>query len=470
LPATPLASRLDLQEQAMLTAFVEDVGAFPAATRYWIDVQVEFDPRRERGAMVGTVRVRFTNDQLTPLEELVFMLWPNHEQYRAEMDAGPALVDGRLVAPDVEPGGIARRYPLPKPLGPGDSIDMSVSFSLETSGPIGSRSPRRFGITEGVLFAPTFYPIVPRLQDGKWMTQDAPLAGDTTNSEVAFYEVRVTTDAEHVVVATGTEIDSRLVEDGSRTLTFVSGPARDFAVALGPFLSETVEVAGVQVTGWVIPEHEADLVRMVEAAGNQMEILSDRIGPYPYLELDLVDVPGAFGGIEYPGLVSVGTVGGPGLIFPTVHEVGHQWFYGLIGDDQLQEPWLDEAAATYTEVLYYEEVFGAGTATGLLADFREQVMAHPNANSPIGLPVDGYDSQREYGLFVYLKGALFFDALRLELGDELFFRFLQDYYESFRYQIATAADFQAAAERTCGCDLDELFDLWVYAGGSPPGF
>jgi hypothetical protein len=454
----------------MLPTFASDIQEFPNATRYWIELQVEFDPRREHGTMDGTARIRFTNDQPTALEELVVMLWPNHAQYRAEMRAGPAMVADRLIAPRTDPGGIVQHYLLPDALLPGESIDISLSFQLEISGPIGSRSPRRFGITQGVLFAPTFYPIVPRIQDGEWMTEQAPLAGDTTNSETAFYEVRLTASEEHVVVATGTEVDRRSGDAGMQTLTFVSGPSRDFALALGPFLSETTVVDGVQVTGWVIPEHRADLSRMVEAAATQLRILNERIGPYRYRELDLVDVPGAFGGIEYPGLVSIGTVGGPGLIIPTVHEVGHQWFYGLIGDDQLLEPWLDEAAATYTEVLYYEQVAVAGTATGLLADFREQVRAHPEAGTPIGLPVDGYASQREYGLFVYLKGALFFDALRSELGDDLFFRFLQDYYEAFRYQIATAEDFQNTAEQTCSCDLDALFDLWVYQGGRPPGF
>jgi aminopeptidase N len=83
--------------------------------------------------------------------------------------------------------------------------------------------------------------------------------------------------------------------------------------------------------------------------------------------------------------------------------------------------------------------------------------------------VDQYSSPREYGLFVYLKGALFFEALRAELGDDVFFGFLQSYFTEFRYEIASAEDFQLEAEATCGCDLQDLFDLWVYEGGEVPG-
>jgi len=66
---------------------------------------------------------------------------------------------------------------------------------------------------------------------------------------------------------------------------------------------------------------------------------------------------------------------------------------------------------------------------------------------------------------VYSKGALFFDALRREMGDRIFFRFLKDYYAAYRYGFARSQDFQATAEQTCACDLDALFDLWVYKGG-----
>jgi aminopeptidase N len=229
------------------------------------------------------------------------------------------------------------------------------------------------------------------------------------------------------------------------------------------------QVNGVTINGWALPEHEVDLGIMVGAAAIQLELLADLIGPYPYTELDLVDVPGAFGGIEYPGLVSIGTLGGGNVIDPTVHEVGHQWFYGLIGDDQLEEPWLDEAAASYSQVLYHEEASRRGYATGMLTFFRDQVRDHPNSEMPIGLAVEDYETSADYGLFVYRKGALFFDALRGELGDDLFFEFLKTFLDRYRYEIATADDFQSTVEEVCGCDLDELFDLWVFKGGQTPG-
>ncbi|MEK7682435.1 MAG: M1 family metallopeptidase [Chloroflexota bacterium] len=469
LPPTPAAAGLDIHASAMLPQFAGDLAALANATRYWIEIQVQFDPLREMAVIEGLARIRFVNPGQQPLSDVVVMLWPNDLQYQAEMHAGPALIDGRLQPPNAELQGLAQRYELPRPLPPGEAVDLSLPFHVDTSGPIGGGAPRRFGISEGVLFAPTFYPLLPLLRDGEWVVERAPAGGDTTNSAIAFYQVRVATSVDHEVVATGIEVGREQLPDGTQAMTFVSGPVRDFAFAIGTLVSETKEVQGVQIRGWVLPEHQPDLTRMVEAAAAQVELLARLVGPYRYVELDLVDLPGAYGGIEYPGLVTIGTLGGPDLIHPTVHEVGHQWFYGLIGDDQLREPWLDEAAATYTQVLYLEQTEGSGSATGLLSDYREALREHPEPERPIGLGVADYASQWEYALFVYLKGALFFDALRTELGDKIFFEFLQAYYEDYRYKIATAVDFQSTAEATCACDLQALFDLWVYRGGELPG-
>ncbi|MEE9217288.1 MAG: M1 family metallopeptidase [Anaerolineales bacterium] len=468
LAATPKMAN-NLQAEAMLPEFADDARLFPDATRYGIDVNVEFDPRRERGTIEGLSRIQFTNPHNEPLFDIVLMLWPNDRQYRAEAFAGPALIDGHLIPAQSELDGLAVRYDLPVPLEPGETLDLSVPFSVSTAGLIQEGNVHRFGITKGMLFAPTFYPLVPRLLEGEWDARTAPFGGDTTVSDVAFYQVRIVAPSDQKLVATGVEVDREMLEGGRAAATYVSGPARDFAFALGPFITETKQVNGVTINGWALPEHEDDLRVMVGAAATQLELLVDLIGPYPYTELDLVDVPGAFGGIEYPGLVTIGTLGGSNVVDPTVHEVGHQWFYGLIGGDQLEEPWLDEAAATYTQVLYHEQASRRGYATGMLTFFRDQIRDYPNSELPIGLPVDDYESPAEYAIFVYRKGALFFDALRGELGDDLFFEFLQTFLDRYRYEIASADDFQSTVEEVCGCDLDSLFDLWVFEGGEAPG-
>jgi len=450
----------------MRPEFASDVYSLPNATHYAIDVHVSFDPSRMQAAIEGQVQILYTNPLDEPLSEFVLMLWPNEEQqYASEMDAGPVTISGRQIEASFDPMRLVMSFTLPAPLAPGSSVSMSLPFSIQASGPIGGWDPQRFGITEGVFIAPSFYPLVPRFVDGSWQIDDPPSAGDTTNSDTAFYDVRLTSPAEFELAASGVEIERLENDDGTRMQRFVTGPVRDFAFAVGPFERSTRMVGDITLVGWVLPEHSDDSARMLRAAAVQMQALERLVGAYPYLELDLVDAPEAFGGLEYPTLVYIGTVGTSWLIEPTVHEVAHQWFYALIGNDQLIEPWLDEATASYAEIIYYEQTGQVGLATSLLDNWRAQVRNHNLATSPIGLPVGEYETDWDYALFVYLKGALFLDELRMQLGDDAFFGFLRAYFDAQRYGFPSSLAFQLAAEQECGCDLDDLFDLWVYEGG-----
>jgi hypothetical protein len=460
---TPDLPTLD-QRLGLLPAFSNDVSLLEGSTRYWIEVKLSLDESAREATIDGSARIIFTNPLEQRLSDIVLMLWPNNDQYAAVMTAGPAVIEGRVVEGEPIAESLGLRFDLPRSLGPGEKVDLSLPFRIEI-GAMSAVAPKRMGVTEGMLLAPTFYPLVPRLIDGEWELKDAPPGGDTTNSEVAFYQIDVTWPEAFELVASGVEVERRATE-GSIQATFISGPMRDAALAMGLFVMESRKVGDVTLQAWLLREHREDIEVVLDSAAVQIALLGELVGPYPYPELDLVDAPGAFGGIEYPGLVFLGTVGSNWLIEPTVHEVAHQWFYGLIGDDQILEPWLDEAAATFAEALYYEDAQGSGRATSFLSDLRWILRGHPDSDLPIGLAVADYPDEQIYATIVYLKGALFFDALRRELGEAGFKDFLGEYYEVYRYGVADAEGFQAIAERACRCDLDPLFDLWVYEGGT----
>lgn len=464
-PKTPALILFD-QRKAMLDPFQSDVELFPDATRYYIDADIDFNPQANSASIDGMARILYTNRSGASLNSFVVMAWPNDRQYEAQMVVGPALVDGRLIEPVDAMEGIAFRYDLPRPLAVGDQVDASVPFNVKAGGPIGGPNPRRFGISEGVFFAPTFFPLVPRIDQDGWQLDSALPGGDTTNSDVAFFDVRLSFDPAYELAASGVEVERRREPDGLQ-VRYATGPMRDFAFALGSFVSGSREVDGTAVSVYVIADHAEDLPLVLDSASAQLRLLNERIGPYPYNELDLIDLPGAFGGIEYPGLVTVGTLGSTNVVDPTVHEVAHQWFYGLIGNDQINEPWLDEAIATFSQILYYE-IHGPPTrASGMLSNFRSILSEHPEPGKPIGMEVRAYGSAGEYSLFVYLKGALFIERLRARLGEDQFYDFLQRYFQANRYGFVNGGEFQAVAEATCQCQLDDLFDLWVYEGGDP---
>ncbi len=452
-------------QAAMLPQFAGDVTTLPDASRYVIDVTVTFDAvgtAARSATLAGRELIRYTNTYSQPLDSLMLMLWPNDsDQYLGALTLGAVSVGGAPVQPVMESRGLAARLPLAAPLAPGHRVDLSVDFSARANA--GAEHGARFGLTHGVLLAPTFNPIIPRLVDGQWQSDWPPSAGDVSNSDTAFYAWRITAPAGLAIAASGVVVNQSQSGD-TQTQTRLTGPMRDIALAVGD-LRQTQRTLpdGVRLNAWVLPEHAAQAQELLDQGAGQMQNLENLVGPYPFAELNIVDTPGTYGGVEYPGLVYIGVVDPQGgFEEATVHEVGHQWFYSLIGDDQLLEPWLDEAAASYTEALYAEKVHGADAAQRALSAFQDEADSASDHRLPIGLPVGAYASENDYVAIVYGKGALFFDALRQHLGDATFFQFLHDYYRQYKYGFATSLGFEHTAEVTCGCDLKPLFQQWVF--------
>jgi aminopeptidase N len=143
------------------------------------------------------------------------------------------------------------------------------------------------------------------------------------------------------------------------------------------------------------------------------------------------------------------------------HETAHQWFYSLVGDDQLDDPWLDESLAQFATLQYYTDQYGPGGAQGFKSSLEGRWASVNDAKIPIGLPVAKYNGQ-EYSAIVYGRGPLFFVALRDKMGTEAFDAFMKDYTQTLSWGIATPQELQSLAEKHCGCDLNEIFNEWVY--------
>jgi aminopeptidase N len=211
----------------------------------------------------------------------------------------------------------------------------------------------------------------------------------------------------------------------------------------------------------------------IDVAAKAIEGFSARYAPFPYSELDIVSTPTSALGIEYPGMIAVasriynvdGTYRGvPASVYlesTVAHEVGHQWFYNLVGDDQLDDPWLDESLTQFVTLQYYADEYGPNGEQGYLNSLEGRWASVGRAKIPIGMPVEAYSGQ-EYSAIVYGRGALFFVALRDRMGSESFDAFLREYTDTLSWGIATPEILQSLAEEHCACELDELFNAWVY--------
>jgi hypothetical protein len=439
----------------------------PGASVYHLDVRVAGDLL----TLQGRERVRYSNQETKPLDAVYFQLFPNMAGGKSTV-AG-VLVDGREAAATYESQESTLRVPLFAPLQPGERVAIQMDFQVLVPAGLGS-GYGLFGYLNDILVLDGFYPAIPVYDEKGWHVGPVPLNADTTFQDASFYLVRVSAPSTLTLVASGIAIE-RVVQDGNQMVTFAAGPARDFYLAASERFAVVSDTIGeTRVNSYASPDRAEGSRAALRTAFSAIKAFSARYGAYPYTEFDVVSTPmhGATG-IEYPGITGINyavydpsaTVGGvaaPVMLEGTVaHEVGHQWFYNVVGNDQANEPWLDEAVTQYVTGLYYLDAYGQQGMEGYRASWLSRWDRVNRQLIPIGLPAGEYQG-REYGAIVYGRGPLFVEALAMRMGQAEFDRFLRDYYQSDEWGIANTASFKGLAEKACRCDLTAMFEEWVY--------
>jgi len=417
--------------------------------------------------IAARARIRFVNREQETIEQIPFFLYPNLTP--GGLDVQAVNVDGVAVEPEFRDRGSRLLTPLPKVLEPGQTVEFAIEYDLSLpvtdEGEYGG-----FGYAGGVLSLAYCYPMIPAFAG--WNHPLPVSYGDFLFNEVSFYLVQVSMPAELILAAPGVELGTRQA-GGRREVIYAMGPSRDLYLALSEeFVIETERIGQTEVRSFAGKDAGAASQRALSTAVAALRSFGDRFGAYPYTTLTLVSVPFTALGLEFPGIIinarrlydltqNYGGVPAPVLLeSTTAHEVAHQWFYSSVGNDQLLEPWLDEALTQYATWLYYKDRYGQSAAQGFFQSLEERWNRMDGAEIPIGGPVRAY-TPMEYGAIVYGRGPLFIDALSERLGEEVFDSFLREYARTFEWDIVDGGEFEAAAEEACNCRLDGLFDRWV---------
>ncbi len=441
---------------AMRPAFVGDVAAHADMPRY--DLTLRIDPTARR--LDGTERIDYLNRSDAPLDTIALRLYPNFPRDafgqggNTRMDVTDAAVHGQQVSIRTAARQTAVLVPLDPPLAPGAWTTLDVSFTATIKQEVDGSWP-----------LPSYYPMLAVYQDGQWRL-DVTNFPDKVFAESTFYHADVTAPAKLSVVATGSTIATQPHDDGTTTYTIVSGPVREWALTVGDFRAAHASAKDVAVNVYTVRGSSLDAQQIATVAANALQTFERRFGAYPYRELDLHLLPGPFdGGDEYPGMIIMTSDGqvDAGTRYVAAHEVAHQWWYGVVGDDIFHQPWLDEAFAQYSAIIYDEDMVGAAVAQ---SDWQREVVrryqgALADGDLPVGRAINQYPNFNVYYRTVYGKGAVFLRQLRHEVGDEVFFNALQSYFRQHRYGVATTMDVQHAFEVASGRDLAALFNTWV---------
>jgi hypothetical protein len=443
------------------TSVLDDLSG---ATVYHMNLDIT-DPTM----VTGMMEARYTNQEDRALDELVLHLFA--PSLGGGIDLSDILLDGKTADSQIDGGTL--RVTLDTPLEPGEQAVLSLNFATAVPGEESTKY-KVLAFDQNILALAHFYPMFAVFDEHGWHDEPTADHGDETFADMSFYLVQVDARADQVIAATGVDVGGE-GSDTFRRVTYAAGPVRDFYLAASDDFDVVQRQVGPLLLNSYAPSDLMDGAQLaLDVAARSLESFSKRYGTYPYSELDIVSTPTDALGIEYPGIfanavriyeLSSGSSSGmPNatlLESTTAHETGHQWFYNLVGNDQLNEPWLDEATTQYATWQYYVDSYGEQNAQGYYDSLEGRWGRVNFEEMPIGLPAHAYTGA-EYGAIVYGRGPIFLNELAEQMGQDVFDEFMRDYVEQYRWQIAYADDFMRLAEQHCDCDLSELFEEQVF--------
>jgi len=382
----------------------------------------------------------------------------------------------------------------PAPVPAGATVRFRVEWqSLIPHGELG-----RAGWVHDYHFIAQWFPKIGVFWKGAW---NAHQFHPTTEffSDFGVYDVALTVPAGYVVGATGALRETRDEADGMRTFRFYQEDVHDFTwTASRRFVEkrgrfEAAGYAPVDIRLLVQPEHEHLSERYIEATRVALKGYGAWSAPYPYAQITVVDPAwgSGSGGMEYPTLFTGGASlwAPPELYSPesvTIHEAGHQFWYGLVATNEFEEPWLDEGFNRYHDRKAYDLAYGPrgwgvryfglagrslsgwpvvapGVDTGRGEDIRSGLRRHGRSDVMARRSWDFLDAEA-YGLNAYGKPALSLQTLEGLVGDETMTRILRTYARRYRFAHPSSEDFIATVNEVTGQDWRWYFDqTWFSA-------
>ena len=492
----------------------------PRNASYDIDVRLEPGDR----ALHGHERIRWRNISANPTSELQFHLywnaWRNAEStWLRERRLGgnantprpdawgstdirilrvitPGHLDElsprlRFISPD--DGNTADRtvatVPLPRPVAPNETIEIEIDWSAKIPRPFA-----RTGYIDDYYFFGQWFPKLGVLEDSGWNTHQFH-SGTEFYSDYGVYDVRMTVPRGFVLGASGREVSVTDGPNGMAVHRYHGEDIHDFAWVTSPdFLVRTrtfehPPLPRVEMRLLLRPDHAEQEDRHFDAAAATLINYGEWFGAYPYDNVTIVDpaFQSGSGGMEYPTLFTAGTR----WIAPrrsidveevTIHEAGHQWWYGIVGSNEFEHAWMDEGINQFSESRADEVAFGSRNylTRRYFGGFIPWVFDDIRVKREWDEGLAGYRAQAESdaeatpsfrywpstgGNITYFKTALWLHTLERWLGWPTLQRAMSTYFDRWKFRHPYPADFFQAIGEAAGRDMTPFFDQ-VYRGSN----
>jgi transcriptional regulator with XRE-family HTH domain len=421
-------------------------------TTYTMDVYLDYAEH----TLAVQQRIDYTNVTSETLSNIVLNVHPNRDKNIFELEDIKVDVGGELVQPEVFPLDVTLRVELPQELEPNAHTTLYLDYTLDLPKIEAGEefSGGGFGYSQRAVSLGNWYPVLaPYREEKGWYGLTQFPVGDPYVTEVADYTVTITTTENIVIAATGkeTQVGNRWQWEADQARSFAFAASDSYQVA-------TAKAGEVTVHSYYFPNNQEAGQVALETATQALQLFQELYGPYPYDDYRLAETEFA-GGMEFSGITFLGSVFYDGydgtvrnpLIPLAAHEVSHQWFFDLVGNDQVTEPWLDEALAEYSAFLYYERYLPGDTDW-----WWNYAVEQWAPTGIIDARIHEFRNNRDYMDAVYRRGAQFIHELRQTMGDPAFFAFLKEYQRRHVHQLVKARDFFSLVQEFSTADLAPL--------------
>jgi hypothetical protein len=421
-------------------------------TRTLLALDVDF----ANGKITGQARILFVNNTPDTLDKAVFRLYPNHPIPAAY---GQTFSKPRMLVQSVQLNGAAipvqvrdkfssiLDVPFAQPLPPNGKATIDVAYTVQYQAP------------NDMLDARQTFPLLAVYEPGKGWREDIMTKSlDYVYSEAGLFAVKLRTPNNMALYTTGTI--TRTDTEANRVVYHITtGPVRNyvFVVTRGWGF---VRGKGAGVPMDIHFKGRVDVAEeMAKLAVESFNYFDKTFGPYLYSNLTIVALVYPSGGEEFPTLLFIDTSRDLNYRrFIVAHEVAHQWFYGIAGNDVARHAWLDESMVQIAMYLFYLDTYGKDVAERQWANILTWANRLKGAPRRIDTPVESFADFSEYMVHTYGLGPQFLRELGEKMGWTRFKAGLSEYYQHAALGVGTPAMFyEAMAEQAPELELKPLF-------------
>lgn len=487
-----------MKKRLLLILFIfSRVDSFCQINTYWqqtVNYKIDVSLNDTAKTLDGYIQIQYINNSPDTLRFIWFHTWPNAYKNDKTAFTDQLLQNGitdfyfsnedkhgymnRLDFKADKITAVIEDHPqhqdilkltLPQPLAPGASVNIETPFhvKLPYNFSRGGYINQSFQVTQ-------WYP-KPAVYDRKGWHEMPYLDQGEFYSEFGDYDVQVTVPKDYVVAATGI-LKNETTNADTKTLHFIQEKVHDFAWFADKdftMMHDTLQLAThtIDVYAYYNKSNAGKWIGSIPGIKAAVRTKSNWIGEYPYDIVTVVEKPGKStgDGMEYPTITLIGSPSAE-LIN---HEVGHNWFYGILATNERQHPWMDEGMNTYYDNRFVMENIdrpqlqkSSFINNRMPADNAALLVATVTAvkkDQPIETSAPQF-SEINYAAIAYFKSAQWMKLLETELGKAIFDSVMHQYFEQWKFKHPYPEDFKKIVEDISGKNADAYFSLLTKKG------